>query len=611
MTVRRAALIAGLVAALVYIPALGNRFALDDGPIVERNAAAHSVGAALAAFTHPYWPPEHGAGLWRPLVVLSFAADWELSGGSTSWLHATNVLLHAAATALVVAVIAPYVTAAGALAGGLLFALHPVHVEAVANLVGRSELLVACLLLAALLLAREVRRRAAAARRTAAFEIALLAAVAGALLSKEHAVVAVALLWLDDRGRSDAAGRLPVRDFLAVGVMTVVWLVARRLVEGDAGFNAVAPTFFHLGTLGRLSTMLPAVFVLLRLLVWPFDLSPDYHPLVIERLEQPTLIGGAGLVVLLALALLALLLWPRRRTASLGLLIIGVAWLPTSNLLFPAGIVLAERTLYLPSVGVALLAAAGADALARGLNPRRAAILVAAACTSLAVRSWTRSPVWHSTRELVIAALVEHPESYKVHQSAARVFWRLGMRGHALAEYGVAAAIYPLDPYLLSEAGSAELEAGQPRVALRTLVRAERLDTINTLTQQLMAQALLRLDSAPAALRHARRAVASGPTSAESARMLAAGYLATRSPDSAVAVWPAFLARGGDPFDHWLLGAVTWAATGQPDSARIWLERAAGMVPGDTIAVRRLGEARREIDQGSRGTPVRGIAGGP
>jgi len=107
MTVRRAALIAGLIALLVYLPALGNRFALDDSAIVERNPAAHSVSAALAAFDQAYWPPEHAAGLWRPLVILSFAADWQLSGGGTTWLHATNVLLHAAATALITAV-APF-----------------------------------------------------------------------------------------------------------------------------------------------------------------------------------------------------------------------------------------------------------------------------------------------------------------------------------------------------------------------------------------------------------------------------------------------------------------------------------------------------------------------
>jgi len=595
VTVRRAALIAALLAFLVYLPALGNRFALDDGPIVEHNPAAHSVVQAAQAIAHPYWPPEHGAGLWRPLVILSFAADWQLSGGSPVWLHAVNALGHAVVTGLVVVVIAPYVSTAGALAGGMLFAIHPLHVEAVANLVGRAELLVAGLLMLALLAARAVRRRAADGGNTAGLEALLLALVSLALLSKEHAVIAIALLWLDDRAQPDRPGRLPPRDYVLVGVLTVLWLWARRIVEGGLSFEAVAPTFFHLDAVGRVSTMLPAVFVLLRLFVWPFDLSPDYHPLVIERLEQPTLLGAFALLVLAATVMLALLLWRRHRVASLGLLIIGLAWLPTSNLFFPAGIVLAERTLYLPSVGLALLVAAGVDSLVARAGARRSGLLLLVCAVPLAARTVMRIPDWRSTRDLVVTALLTHPESYKVHQSAARVFLRLGMRPQGLAEYGVAAEIYPLDHYLLAEVASAVLEAGNLRLAHRYLVQAERLDSNYTLTQQLLAQLYLRADSPAVALGHARRSVKSGPDKAEAARMLAASFVALRMPDSAVAVWPAFLARGGSRYDRWLLASVTLATIGRGPEALEALDSATAIVPRDTVAVRRLGEARSEV----------------
>jgi len=605
MTVRRAALIAALIAGLAYLPALGNRFALDDGAIVERNAAAHSIVQAAGAFTQPYWPPENGAGLWRPLVILSFAVDWQLSHGSPVWLHAVNVLMHAAATGLVVAVIAPYVSVAGALAGGVLFAIHPLHVEAVANLVGRAELLVAALLMLALLTARAVRARVPARDgRGLALEAQLCVLVALALLSKEHAAIAVALLWLDDRAQPDRPGRLPTRDLVIVGVLTAAWLLARRQVEGGLSFQAVAPTFFHLGTVGRISTMLPVVFVLLRLFVWPFDLSPDYHPLVIERLEHPTLIGAFGLVVLVSVVLLALLLWRRHRTASLGLLVIGLAWLPTANLLFPAGIVLAERTLYLPSVGLALLVAAAADAILGRAGNRHGGLLLVLCAVPLLARTVTRIPDWRSTRDLVVTALLEHPESYKVHQSAARVYLRLGLRPQALTEYGVAAEIYPLDHYLLAEIASGMLEAGNLRLAHRYLVQAEALDSNYSLTQQLLAQAYLEVDSPSVALVHARRAVRTGPPDkAEPTRMLAASFLALGMPDSAVAVWPAFLARGGNRFDRWLLGSVTLAAVGRGPDALLALDSAISYLPRDTIAIRRLEEGRAEVIRRVGGRP--------
>jgi tetratricopeptide (TPR) repeat protein len=338
------------------------------------------------------------------------------------------------------------------------------------------------------------------------------------------------------------------------------------------------------------------VLVLLRLLVWPFDLSPDYHPLVIERLEHPTPAGALGLAVLAAGVALALLLWRRNRAASLGMLVIGVAWLPTSNLLFPTGIVLAERTQYLPSVGLALLAALAADAVLARAGNRRAALALLVCFVPLAVRTWTRIPDWRSTRDLVVTALLEHPESYKVHQSAARVFLRLGMVRQGLAEYGVAAEIYPLDHYLLAEIGSGMLEAGDLRRGHRYLVQAEALDSNYTLTQQLLAQYYLRLDSPLVALPHARRAVLGGPDKPEAARMLAASYMALGMPDSALAVWPTFLARGGSRFDRWLLGSVTLATVGQGPAARTALDSAQlYLPPRDTIADRRLREARAEV----------------
>ncbi len=423
MTRARASWLAAAAAVIVYLPALGNRFALDDGAIVERNPAAHSVGAALRAFDRSYWPAENGAGQWRPLVILSFAADWQVSGGSPVWLHAVNVLWHAAATALVVPVLALYVPEGAALAGGLLFAVHPVHVEAVANLVGRAELMAAVFLLAAILIGRLIRRRLGEGRATWPAELALVAAVAGGLFSKEHAAVAVALLALDDlASRGRLARALPWRDYAAVALLTIGWFVLRRPVDAGESFAMVAPTFFRLGFVGRVSTMLPVVFVLLRLMVWPFALSSDYLPEVVPRHEHLTLLGGAGLLVLVALAWLAVASWPRRRALAVGLLIMAIAWLPTANLLFPTGVVLAERTLYLASAGFALVAAATFERFERWRNPHLAAWLAAALSVAFAVRTATQVPVWRSNRDLVLWGLEEHPESYRQHQAAARAW---------------------------------------------------------------------------------------------------------------------------------------------------------------------------------------------
>jgi len=585
VTRRRAAWLAAAAAAVVYLPALGNGFALDDGPIVEVNPAAHSVRAAVRAFDRPYWPPANGAGQWRPLLVLSFAVDWQLSRGSPVWLHLVNVGWHAAATALVVLLLALYVPETAALAGGVVFAVHPVHVEAVANLVGRAEPMAATLLLAALLLGRSVRRRLQDGRPAWPVEIALVAAVGCALLCKEHAAVAVALLALDDLGsRGRIARPLPWRDYAAVVGLTVVWFLLRRPVDAGASFALVAPTFFGLGALGRLSTMLPAVFVLVRLLVWPFSLSPDYLPPLVPRLEHLTPLGVAGLLLLAALAFLAAAAWTRHRPLAVGLLLVGTAWLPTSNLLFPTGVVVAERTLYLASAGVALIAAAAFEAVERRRGLRVAAWLAAAVVIAFAARTASQEPVWRSNRDLVLWALGEHPESYRQHQVAARALVRMGDLPDALHQYDLAVELYPLDYYDVEEAASAALDAGRPRQALGYLRRAGSAGPPRAPTETLTARALLAVDSGASALPHARRAVALAPLDVGAARVLAGSFAALGERDSAIAACADFRRRGGSSFEGWLLQSSLLAGFGDSAAAAAAVDSARRASPADSAA---------------------------
>jgi hypothetical protein len=605
--VGRAAAIAALVAGAVYASAVGNGFTLDDEMIVERNPTAHSVTAALGAFDQPYWPPQHGAGLYRPLTILSFAVDWRLSGGSAAWLHAVNVGWHAAATALLVPVLAVYTGPVAALAGAIVFAVHPVHVEAVANLVGRAELMAAAFLFAALLLARAARRRRAAGKRSAAWEAGVVGAVVLALLSKEHAAVAIALLALDDLAtRREVGPPLRWRAYLAVAAVTAAWLVLRRQAEGDVSFAAVAPTFFGLGTAGRLSTMMPVVFVLVRLLVWPFDLSADYHPRVVERLAHATPEGVAGALLLGAAAALAVAVWRRDRAVSVGLLLIGIAWLPTANLLFPTGVVIAERTLYLASAGVALVVAEGARYLmARRGTPWAVAASLAVAAP-FAVRTAVGIPVWRSNRDLILHGLVAHPESYRVHQAAARVLVKLGRARAALAEYGVAGELFPLEVTNLAEAARAAADVGDARLAQRFLAAAARAGWGRSIVEWARAYVELRTEGAADLVAEARAHAAAEPTDATAARVLAGAYLAAGRADSARGVWPRFLRSGGSPYLGWLFRSSTFVALGMADSARLALDSAALRAPPDPTARADLGRLRALISSAGEGAqPLR------
>ena len=305
--------------------------------------------------------------------------------------------------------------------------------------------------------------------------------------------------------------------------------------------------------------------------------------------------------------MLAIASWRRNRAVSAGLLFIGLAWLPTANLLFPTGVVIAERTLYLATAGAALVAAEGARAAARRWGSARVAVAVVAVALVFAGRSAEATPVWRSSRDLVLRDLLAHPESYRVHQAAARVLKRLGRPRASLAEYGVSAELYPLEVPNLVEAAQAAADAGDARLARRFLVEAERPGWAKPLTEWGRAYVDLRTGTPVAFLVDARRHAAAAPSDAAAARILAGAFLSAGWPDSARAVWPSFLGRGGSPFVGWLYRASTFVAVGgMPDSARLALDSATAHAPGDPAARADLGKLRALVaGSGPTARPLR------
>src|SRR5689334_611200 len=257
------------LAVVLYLPTARFGFVQDDRAIIATNPAAHSVATALRAFGQPYWPPPAQGGLYRPLTILSYAVDWSVSGGRAGWLHLMNAVWHGLATLLLMLVLARWLPEHGVLTAGLVFAAHPVHVEAVAGLVGRADLLVAVALLGAVLAARSHHW------------VAACVLTAAAMLSKEHGVITGVVILLDDWLHSGTGQPGYPRGFYAaLGVLTLVFLAVWWQVGGAGAHDAAAP-FLGASTGGRLAIALPALWCAARLLVFPLDLSADYNPQVI------------------------------------------------------------------------------------------------------------------------------------------------------------------------------------------------------------------------------------------------------------------------------------------------------------------------------------------
>ena len=448
-------------AVVVYLGALWNRFALDDVPIVVLNPLVAHPSGLWRAFAAPYWPPDFGGHMYRPLVIASFAIDRLVDGAV--WYHAVNLLWHAGAAVAVAALARRWLDPAGALVAGLLFAVHPVHVEAVANVVGRAELMAAVFSVLTVY--------AALAGKPAVWSAA---AFALGLLSKENAAVAPALVvwaWMVGLERPDRRRMLAlVGSWVAVGVG---YAVVRALVRHPfGGYTGIAPMFVGQSWLTVRLTAIAALADVARLLVFPLTLRVDYSPNERTVVTSPLdLRFAAGLACVLVWGGLLVVAWRRRRKVeAFGLGWIGVAFLPVANLLYATGFYVAERTQYLPSVGLVLAATAALVRLAH----HRLRPVVAALCVLGAVRSALRVSVWRDDNAVTTSLLDDSPASYGGPARMAGVYLDRHEPAKALAAARLASEIIDRDPWVYTIGAVAALAAGDRVAADSLFVGLER-----------------------------------------------------------------------------------------------------------------------------------------
>jgi protein O-mannosyl-transferase len=442
-----------LVAALCYANAVANGFALDDRWIIVGNPLVVSLTGIWRAFGAPYWP--NGlVGQYRPLVIGSFAIDWAIGHGGGWWFHLVNVGWHVAATVLVWRLARQLLPEVGAVAAALVFAVHPVHVEAVSSAVGRCELMAAVFVLAGLLAHRAGRPSA-------------VAWYALALLSKESGIVMLGLavcndLLLTERRWETLRARRRLYAGYGVCIAAYVCLLA-WVFRGGKVVEVPSVVWWGATPVERWLTVLRVVPEYVRLMLWPWDLAIDYTPGTMVLVKTVTPMVGLGAAMLLLAAAVVVLTWRRAPVVAAGILWFAIAMSPVSNVFFASGIVLAERTFYLPSVGGVLVigwvVAALAARVAERPAPRAALVGVVASVVLLfGLRSWARTPTWRDNKSVALVWVETHPESYRGHAWASIVLSKVNDWRGSAREAARARTLFPADPgpYMLgSEAALA------------------------------------------------------------------------------------------------------------------------------------------------------------
>ena len=405
-----------LLAALVYLNTIPASFTLDDLEIVERNPLTESIGQLGRIFATDYWAAYEYAdhGLYRPLTIATYALQRTLHGASPAPFHAVNVLLHALASGALALVVAQlFGNGRIAFVTGALFAVHPVHTEAVAGIVGRAEIL-AFLGTATCLLAY-LRATVDPGAKVRLWAPLCVLGYAVGTFSKEIGFLAPATILLTEavlpsRRRLLRGDRRALAIFGALAVVAILFLWLRSRAIGDHGVSAALA---GLTTIERVSTAIRVGLEYLGLLLAPVRLSADYW--VGDVPIARSLADPGPLAALAAFAGLAVLAGRFRRTHPellWGLGFFALTLFPVSNLAFPIGVLKAERILYTPSAGFLVMAAAAIVALHDAARWRTFAVAVLAiALVALSARTWLRNGVWRDPCTLARATVETSPGS--------------------------------------------------------------------------------------------------------------------------------------------------------------------------------------------------------
>jgi len=436
-----------LLSIALFAPTMSYPFVYDDSFLILNNdsmlPARTDIGAAFNLFTQEYWEgvnPEasealklRGQALYRPLTLFMWACLSRVTDFETTWpFHLLSILANAWVVVMIYLLVCrfwgrPRV----AFVAALLFALHPLHSEAVAYVAGLSDVVSAGAVLLGLLCFERATRDPGRLAKGAT--IALLATLFVGLLAKEAAAVLIAAVVLTDvmftlRGRrTSSSARLAIYGGMLAVLAVHIWIryAAMGYLEPSAtAISRMDNPLIHEPFVIRLLTGFKLLAIQVWLFFWPQNLSVDYSfnsiPVARSFSHSEPLAGALLMGTMLVYGLARL-----RRSPAIGwgiLFFLG-CMVFTSSILVPIGTIFGERLMYITTIGGVIAVAMIIDPLLR--DPRRAdnesavnavgLLVVLAVGGALGVRTWERNKAFEGSIKLFTEAALIVPDSARVH----------------------------------------------------------------------------------------------------------------------------------------------------------------------------------------------------
>ncbi|MBI1784502.1 tetratricopeptide repeat protein [Candidatus Sumerlaeota bacterium] len=490
-------LVAAAAGILIYLPSVRYDFTYDDVLIVKNNPRIRELSNWRAYLATSYWDSPGQNREYRPLAIASYALNFAVGGESPVSYRITNILLHGAICAAIWLLLAVFFARKdlGTIAATL-FAIHPIHVEVAAGVVGRAELMASLGFILALVCALNSMRADSAARWK--WAMGVMGCAAFALGSKENAltlVPAILTLPLFEGMQARNTGR-PAPGFSSIFPAALLCAIAAAAyiglrvvvlggISGPPG-QMIAAYDNPLVDLSPLPRLLTAVKLLARyalMLLSPFNPSPDFSygaiPLVLKIYDLSWLVGAATVPLFFWIG------WKLRNrpASSLGIVLFFITFVITSNIFFLIGTILAERLLYLPSLGfcvaaadLALWAKDSSRAASRARAPVTFALGAAAIwAAALAGQTLRYLPVWKNNPTLFAYMVQRVPGSARAHINHAIELNNQHKFDDAIGHLRQSLEIMPHQPMATGILGSIYLGQGKLKEARGLLEEAQSM----------------------------------------------------------------------------------------------------------------------------------------
>lgn len=577
----RAPLLLALTTCLVWANTVHGGYVSIDTPwLVLNNPLLR--GGDLGAIPSILWDIDRGTRLtlgaeYLPVRDLSVLLDFALFGDALTGHHAQNLAWYTLSCVLLLILLVDLLGARlRTFFAALVFALHPVHVESVAWLASRKDVLSLALVLASLVLFR-MRKRWRGALWAAAVAFALAYWAKNTAIVVPGLLLAIGVLHERERPWSWALWRdlIPFAAVAAGGL-------AFTLSLGDLVGMYAEPRASTAGGVALIEGQVVQRY--LGMLVWPGQLAVQYPEPTATSLTD--IAAQSGLVALIVPALIGAIVARSHPHITLGIVWFYAALLPVSQIV-PIQNLAADRYLLLPSAGAVIaIAAALPDRSDRWQGLALGGALLWT--TTLGMLTWRQSAVWHDTVSLWRQTVAYEPGVAEGWRALAGAL--VDENRHREAESVLAAglSLHPRSPILLQGQGAARLSQGDLDGAEAALTAALRVAPDLRKANNNLAIIYQSTNRIPQAIALMRRTTAIHPLYAEGWNTFGVSHM--RGGDAAAAAAAFDEALSLAPFGAkttFNRGSAAWLQDDAPTAVR-WWKRTLELEPGHALATRAL-----------------------